>query len=83
MFLGHLDDQQPGLHDDYTWTPAKTSASITYPSGRTVSYARNTLGQISSIAARRAEHRHRPDVPREQAVRRPDLWQRPGGYPRL
>ena len=34
----------------YTWTPADKLASITYPSGRTVSYTRNTLGQISAIA---------------------------------
>lgn len=34
----------------YTWTPADKLASITYPSGRTLSYTRNSLGQISSIA---------------------------------
>lgn len=33
----------------YTWTPADKLASITYPSGRTLSYTRNSLGQISSI----------------------------------
>ena len=34
----------------YTWTPADRLASITYPSGRVVSYTRNSLGQISAIA---------------------------------
>lgn len=34
----------------YTWTPADKLASITYPSGRVVSYTRNSLGQISAIA---------------------------------
>lgn len=34
----------------YSWTPADKLASITYPSGRVVSYSRNSLGQISAIA---------------------------------
>lgn len=33
-----------------TWSPADRLASITYPSGRVVSYTRNSLGQISAIA---------------------------------
>ena len=33
----------------YTWTLADRLSSITYPSGRIVSYARNGIGQITSV----------------------------------
>ncbi|TXT25395.1 MAG: hypothetical protein FD131_4596 [Rhodocyclaceae bacterium] len=39
----------PTTTTSYTWTPADKLASITYPSGRTVAYTRNSLGQISAI----------------------------------
>lgn len=35
----------------YTWTPADKLASITYPTGRTVNYTRNALGQITAVAS--------------------------------
>jgi RHS repeat-associated protein len=35
----------------YAWNPDDTLASITYPSGRVVAFTRNSLGQITSIAA--------------------------------
>ena len=34
----------------YAWNPDDTLASVTYPSGRQVSYTRNSLGQITAIA---------------------------------
>lgn len=35
----------------YTWTPVDQLASVTYPSGRTVVYARNAVGQISAVTS--------------------------------
>lgn len=35
----------------YTWTAGDDLASITYPSGRTVAYTRNAIGNITAIAS--------------------------------
>lgn len=34
----------------YTWTPGDDLASITYPSGRTVAYTRNAIGNVTAVS---------------------------------
>jgi RHS repeat-associated protein len=40
-----------GLTTGYAYDPANRIASITYPSGTVVSYARDTMGRITSVSA--------------------------------